>query len=388
MLDKVKEKVETSLASMYIKYWLLPNIEDLTNPGFVITKLTGGESDAVLRDLFVPEELFMEIENAFDEKHGVTGRTALYSAGKKAGYVYASLSSLTRRSSTSDEKFLKFLGQLVIFIGGTYSSKVSYVVDLEKKTFELSFDNFVVCKENGRGYIITEGSIAGVWAYMIGDKSVEGLQLECKGRCGAKCSVVIQPRDRFDKSVSVYNVGNLPEIKYDEEFMEYNHVQPTSHSKNSLKSLIDGKFFEYRDCMVLFKGVRHFEMDPYFIYLIEEETSVLESGKETLFEAAFKTGKSIIKVANDRSLNFITDYLSALGWGDVLVEESRGVFTFSSTYHPWTKYSLKSEYTIIRGLVSGMLSEQRQKEIRLGPAKIDLEQGWLQISAKATEARI
>jgi hypothetical protein len=223
---------------------------------------------------------------------------------------------------------------------------------------------------------------------MLEDKSVEGFQIECKGRGGSKCTVLIQPRDLFDKKGIVYNVDNIPEIKYDEEFMEYNQVQPTTHSKNSLKSLIDGKFFEYRDCMVLFKGVRHFEMDPYFIYLMEEETSVLESGRELLFQAAFNTGKSIIKTANDYSLKFITDYLSALGWGDVLVEESRGVFTFSSTYYPWTRYSKKSEYTIIRGLVSGMLSEQRQKEIRLAPTKINLEQGWLQISAKTNGAGI
>jgi hypothetical protein len=44
--------------------------------------------------------------------------------------------------------------------------------------------------------------------------------------------------------------------------------------------------------------------------------------------------------------------MSALGWGDLMITDK----TVIALSHPWTTYSGGSDFTIFRGLISGLMS--------------------------------
>jgi hypothetical protein len=374
---KLKEK----LASLYIRYWLIPKIEDITHRGFVITKLTGEDTDFLLRDVFLPEDLFVEIENKFGSNYGDTGVKALYSAGKKGGYAYAGLSNLLTRSNADDKKFKNFVWGLLQFIGGTYASEVSLDIDVKNKKIEEVFKNLIICEKNGRGHIISEGGLAGICSYLFEDTSIEGVQTSCQGRGDDSCILVAQPYNAFEIPPK-FKVNDLPKVEYTEDFIEFNKVRETEYCKSSLEELVNNKFFDYADGLVISKGMRHFELDPHIVYILEEECKKLDGGSNLLFQTAFDTGVKIVDAAQNNSPLFIMDYLSALGWGDILVLNDKNKAEFSSSFHPWTVYSSTSDYTIFRGLISGMMSCQLKKEIKFNNVETDFSQGYLTIFSK------
>jgi hypothetical protein len=374
---KLKEK----LASLYIKYYLMPKIEDITHPGFIITKFSSEERELFLRDIFLPELLFSEIENRFEKQYGAEGVKALYAVGKKGGYAYASLSGLTRRSQEEAGKFKNYVWELLQFVGGTYASDVSLEIDLDKKRIDVVFDKFIICEMNGKGYIMTEGGIAGIWAYLIEDPSVEGIQIKCQGRKDDKCHLISQPISSFEQ-LPRGTANELPKIEYSEEYMEYNKIRKTEYCNDSLEGLLDSQFFDYENGAVISKGIRHFEFDPHIIYFLEEECKKLPNGAELLFQTCFDIGVKIVTSADKKTTMFIMDYLSALGWGDILVLSDNENAEFCSRFYPWTSLSTNSEYIVFRGLVSGMLSSALDKEIKFHTVHIDYDQGYLVISSK------
>jgi predicted hydrocarbon binding protein len=359
-VNRLREK----LASLYIKYWLMSKTEDLTHPGFIITKFSGENTELLLRDVFILEDLFVEIENQMTQRYGSQGAQVLYSAGKKGGYAYASLSNLTRKSQAEEKTFYDFVWDLLLFIGGTYASDVSLDIDLSNKRIEEEFKDLIICEKNGKGQIITEGGFAGIWAYLIEDPTVETIQLTCQGRGDKKCKVISQPKSQFTQQVP-YSTTDLPNISYTEEYVIFNKIRKTEYASLTLDGLIEAQVAKYEDGKVLIGQMRHFEFDPHILYIIEEECARLTGAEELLFNIAFEQGKRLIQNRGNSSIQFIMDYMSAMGWGDLLILETDNKYKVASNYYPWTVYSQNSKYLLFRGLISGMISQTIGKEVKL-----------------------
>ena len=75
---EVKDKV----VEWFIRNILLPRNELIDNPGFIINKVTKEGGEVYLRDVFMPEQLFVKIEDRVTEQYGDEGAEALYSVGK------------------------------------------------------------------------------------------------------------------------------------------------------------------------------------------------------------------------------------------------------------------------------------------------------------------
>ena len=375
--------LKDSVFSWFIQYFLNPQIEKIDSPGFVITSFSEGGKEVYLRDMFLEEQLFAMIETRIINEYGDKGKQALYSAGKKFGYLYASLSRFMRLEN-NEKKFLDFGYFLVRYIATIYAKTAGYEVDLKRKRLELDFENYVVCNKNGQGYIMTAGGISGIWSYMIKDTAVEGVQVKCQGRGDEKCILIAEPAAALiEEGLKPFIETDLAEGSFNEDYKRRNLARKTENARNSIKDLLNAKLFSYSKGVLRYHDIRYFHCESNVLYILENEIKKLPNGEEKLFEACSEYGKFLQQQYNQKDYKkFINDYFPALGWGDVIVREEAGKISVTSLYYPWTTYSEKSDYTVFRGIMSGFISSCKEKEIQFAKADSKITD-YLTVSAYA-----
>jgi hypothetical protein len=366
--------VKDRIVTWWIQNIIIPQQEIIDKPGFVVTTFTEKKFTTYLREFFIPEKLFEIIENKIVENYSDLGRQVLYSAGKKFGYIYASLSNFTTVKNSSAEEISKFAYLLVRYIEGTYAQQAEHRADVNKNRFTIYFDDYIVCRHNGIGHIMTEGGITGIWAYGMQNNSIEGVQLECQGRGNQRCCVICAPDNEIrEKTKNFFKENNLIELKPDSGYKILNEIRKTTYVKNSLKDLLDAGFFTYKKGILSYKDHRFFHCESHILYLLEEEITKLEKGEKILFESCVEYGKLIGEsYGKTEYKTFIPDFFSALGFGDILFTNSDKL-KISFMYYPWTIYSEKSKYIILRGIMSGIISHLSGKTIRF--TKVDFNIG-------------
>ena len=79
---------------------------------------------------------------------------------------------------------------------------------------------------------------------------------------------------------------------------------------------------------------------------------------------------------------FIVEYLSATGWGDTKISKKNGVYHVHSLMFPWTRFTDDTSFPIFRGIVSGMITEFEQEEVRLNKVQKDDKGGSFSLLAE------
>ena len=367
---QVKDKV----VNWWLQNIIIPRSEIIDKPGFIVTTFTEKKRTTYLREFMLSEQLLEFIEKKIIEKFGNQGKQALYSAGKKFGYLYASLSNFPTIYDISKQEFSDFAYLVIRYISGTYAKQANHNLDLDKKTITISFDNYIVCRNNGLGYIMLDGAVSGLWSYEMQDKTIEGAQLKCQGRGDPQCLIICGPLDELKNNTDIlFKENDLPELKFDEVYKRINQIRETTYSKNSLKKLIDLGFFKYKEGTISYKTIRFFHCESHILYLLEEEISKLPNGEDFLFDICFEYGKFVKDIYGKNDYKkFILDYYPALGYGDILVRGSKEPEIYS-IYYPWTNYSEKSKYIIFRGIMSGIVTDSMNNKIEFKNFKTDLK---------------
>jgi hypothetical protein len=356
----VKDRVVT----WWIKNILLPQREIIDKPGFIATTFTEHKRTTYLREFFLSEQLFEFIENKIVEKYGDNGRQALYSAGKKFSYLYCAMSRFPTIKNSNKKEFSDFAYLFIRYMEGTYAKRATHEIDFDRRAFLISYDNYIVCRHNGLGHIMTEGGAAGTWAYVMQDKTLEGTHIECQGQGHTNCIIICAPIEELaKKNTNFYKELDLPNPTFDTKYESMNKIRDATYSSNSLKKLLDHGFFKYKEGILSYKTIRFFHCESHILYLLEQEISKLPDGEKILFDICCDYGKLLQEVYGGRNYKkFIPDYYPALGFGDISVRDSNDL-NITSVYYPWTIYSKDSNYIIFRGIMSGIISNSLNKKI-------------------------
>lgn len=364
----VKDKV----VGWWIQNIIIPRQEIIDRPGFVVTTFTEKKFTTYLRDFFLPEELFEIIEKNIVETYSDKGSQLLYSIGKKFGYIFSSMSNFTTIKNSSAEEMEKFAYNLVRYIEGTYAQKAEHELNIEQKKFSIFFDNYIICRHNGLGHILTEGGISGIWSYVMQDKIIEGIQLQCQGRGSHRCKVICGQIEEISRLSNKFYVENdLIDLKCDVTYKSLNEIRKTNYCKNSLKDLLNAGFFRFKNGILSYKDNRFFHTDTHLLYILDQMIAKMPEGEDKLFQSAFEYGKKLYSSYGGRNYQeFITDFFSALGFGDVFITNYSNTFKISFIYYPWTVLSKDSKYICLRGLISGILSSGTGKNIKLMKSQI------------------
>lgn len=367
--------LQDKIVTWFLQNVIIPRQEIIDKPGFLVTTISEKNQKAYMRDLLLSEGFFEKLEKRVVDQYKDLGRQTLYSAGKKFGYIYAELSRFPQINRVKDRDLENFIFFLVRYIEGTYASDATHELDLKNKTFKIKLKNYIVCRHDGIGLVMTDGGIAGIGAWLYDDTSVEGVQTKCQGRGDDECEVMCASADKLGAvSKSVLSQTDLPRYTFDEEYEVRNRIREATYAKNSFKTMLDNRFFGYEKGILLYKGKRLFLDDSHILFILEKEISQLPNGKEALFEAAFDEGKEIATSYGGGDWGiFITDYLSSNGFGDVAILDNKDP-KIGIIYYPWTKFSDGSEYIIIRGFLSGILSQCANKKIILDLIDVTIDE--------------
>jgi len=350
------DKVE--LGKGYKTEIIIPKIEDYTQPGFLFTRLTSDFDILLMRDIGFFEDHFVELEKAIIEEKGDEGRNILYAIGKNSGYTYAKFSRMTTRQETSSEKsFSDYVEKLMLFIIGTYSGGGSYDYSINPFQFNFYFDDFIVCSKSGIGEIITSGSAAGIWSWLYGDKSIEGIQVKCVGRGDERCKLIVSKPKVFEKNnYSFKKCTELIDIDMDNFYIEYNKPRKEEYSEYSLEEIIEVGIIYFKDNELLFKEKRISELDIHYVYYLEHFYDNI-----LLYEVTKKFYKKIGDIIGEQlNEQYISNLMGALGWGDICMDDLTRILINN---YPYTALHNKSSFPLIRGIMAGLISSLLKKDV-------------------------
>jgi len=364
--------IEQKAVKWYLKNIEMPNREILDEPGFIGENLSG-EDEIYLRNVALPEEIFIRIEECVDNLK------LLYRIGKEFGYRYAAISELDRHSEVCENEFCESTRMVLKYLESVCWWKTgNFNLDYDKKTLELELDMFIECNRNGKGYLFL-GSAAGFWSYMVEDEGIEAAQRKCQGRDDDKCKITAGPKSELQNNFEVEI--NLDSLKMSKDYNVYNEIKSTDYAKNSMEDFEEIGFFEHREGLFYHNDFRYIWAESSLIELVGSELGV--DYEEELFNSAFQVGKEIVTEHEERNMEkFIVEYLSATGWGDTKISKKNGAYQVHSLMFPWTRFTDDTSFPVFRGIVSGMITGFEQEEVRLNKVQKDDKGGSFSLLAE------
>lgn len=375
--------MKDAVFSWLVRNIYLPRNEVIDSPGFIILKLSIEREITNLREILLPESILIEFENKITKKYGDTGKQMLYSIGKKFGYSFALSSNYPHIKMVSEKRFLDFTYNVVRYLEAIYSTKISHEINLPGKVFTIRMHDYIVCNKNGLGCILADGSIAGVCAYGAQDQTIEGVQTKCQGKGDKFCEVICAPEKYLKgKRFKFFVERNLSDLEIPiKDYNEINKIRNTSYSNMSFKGLLDSGFFNQHQGIIKHEDERFLLMESSLMYILEKEIRKLKDGAKVLFDVSFDYGKNFAqKEGGQDPSKLITDLMGAFGWGDVLVSKDAGEYSVYVKYFPWNKWYEETDFTLFRGMISGILSGFTGKKVVLSKIERDLAGGYFSIS--------
>jgi len=356
--------IKDSVTSWFIQNIVLPNAEDIRNPGYILSKFTDQGKNIALREFFFPEKFYADLETRIVKKLGKAGEKRLYSIGKRFGYRYAMISRYPKAGAIGAKKTDEFMYMFTRYIEVVYARQLSHRIEPQKKLLELEGDSYAGCSRNGIGYLLLNGAWTGVWSFISDDNAIDGIQPACQGRGDPKCRLLCAPNPLLKKMgfspLTEPDMGGLEEDygKYD----MLNAVHPTSNNNHSLRTLIEAGIFRYERGKLFFDDARMVGIEFSMYYLIDNGFSNDAKTREILYGAAFDSGREI---SSGKDVTFVQRFLSGIGFGDVQVIVAANRYRVLFFHFPWASFAKGCRFTILSGFASGLLSGASGKKVSL-----------------------
>ncbi|VVB75011.1 Uncharacterised protein [uncultured archaeon] len=372
--------VKDTVTSVFIKNFIIPKAQVLDQPGFIIFKM-GGKSKVYSRQIIFPESFLVDLETQLVEKYGDSGREALYLAGKKFGYLFASMGNFFSAKNFQDnKKLVEYVGLLNNFIEGTYAKKMTFEADLNIPKVDFFLDNFISCNKSGLGYFLPTGAAAGLLCYLLERDDIEGVQTDCQGNGSSVCKVVYSIPSYFsEKNIKFIQKNPFEKVLVGAEYANWNKTQPTKYSQDSFQKLLNSKFFSYSQGIIEKDSKRYFIFEASGPYIIENELSGIKGFTEILLNASVKEGENLFFIGA-KNIKGLSDLLTAFGWGDVFILKKADKYLVNIDYYPWTLLYERSDFIIIQGILQGALSKIDNRPVSFSSKKKNFNSGGLSVS--------
>jgi hypothetical protein len=347
--------VKDKLAGWYIQNFVISKSQVFDSPGFISFKLSGKEL-RYSRQIIFSEKFFVDLENEICNELGEAGKQLLYSLGKKFGYRFAIVASLNQFDDLRSKAFEKYTYLLVRFVEGTYSSGISHSVDSSNEIINFELNNFVICSKSGKGFFLSAGGIAGIWAWLTDNKLVETVHYACQGRGDLRCQVVCGEAGKIKQVVKedLFTETNLSNLNLDKEYFNINLPKQIQNSSKSFQFFLDAKVFNYSKGIVMHGAERFFIIESSIIYLLENVLAENQIAHNILSRTAFDFGNKLLE--NNKSASYLVDLLAALGFGDAFILKKKESFRINIDYFPWTGLANNTKHVFMQNFLSGALT--------------------------------
>lgn len=367
--------ITNDIVGWYVKNIIIPNFVQYDKPCFVVTEQKSKYGYTYQRDVFLSERFLINFENNIVNRFGEEGKEFLYTVGKNFGWNYGKSFKVPTIKNAKPDELIEAARFLASFVGGTWAKETSIEkIDLGEQLFQIKFQNFVVCAHNGRGHMLTEGGLAGLWAWMMNNPNIEGKQVICEGRGEGNCVTICAPPDKIQ---NFYKKRIIKIIETDcdtDDYRTYNKIRQSKFSNMSIKRMISNGLVKYANGRMDYKETRFFPLGIDFVFLLESLANDSET-REILFQTAFNEGMAFAANEKSKNIGFIQDTLSSLGWGDLAVLDSGRKIVVQ--FYPWHPLFPKANKEVFLGHVSGIVSEVMGKKIIYHIKSEDFKMGYV-----------
>jgi len=370
--------IKDDVVRLYVKRFVIPRALIFDKPGFVDFKISG-KTNVFARQLLVPETFFVLLEEQIVKKYGEKGKRALYSIGKKFGYSFSQLGRFENINDHPGDAIKDWIIIASKFVEGTYASEITQKTNVKEKVVDFSLKNFVICRRLGYDFFLATGGAAGVIAWLLQDKTIEGYYYDNKfekeeHRCKVKCA----PADSFKKSYNIFRETDLDDLAQNiQMYNKFNEEVIVRYTK-SFSNYLDARVFDYRNGIILLNSnkERFFLMEVQCIYLLElilKENSMYTG----IFDIAYTMGETLFGQFGTK-IQPLLELMTALGWGEIiLLPEPNDRIKIVINHFPWTKWYKDIDYSIINGFLSGMFSKIYKRKIKFNKPQIDINNNYL-----------
>ena len=331
-----------------IKQVVMPRTMLLDVPGYILAKSPG----AFARYIYLSEPFFVLLESKVADRLGEEGLKKLYGAGKRFGYRFCTLMGLSKTD-------IRFNAKMAFeFSAMFYADSIETKVDLANKVVVADTKDVVVTRVNGSGLSLMVGGAAGLWGYFLNDYDKIECGVIAKG--GNRYIFVCGPPEKLiERGITFYEAHGAPDVNDRTIYILFN--QPPGHIPSSafnVTKLMHTPPFYYYDnnpWKHALPNVRLVDVEIAYPYELE-----LTVGSQIVYEAAkesFKLiGQNVPKQLDSHF--FLTNMLTALGYGIVTAERSSDSESFYFSGAPWYVAADKSTFPVIRGAIEGFLEGQ------------------------------
>ncbi len=377
--------IKDDVVRLYVKRFVIPKALIFDKPAFVDFKISG-KTNVFARQILVPEAFFIQLEKKIVEKYKDEGKSAMYSIGKKFGYSFAQLGRFENINDHPGEAVKDWIIIASKFVEGTYASDIRQTADVGKKTVDYVLKNFVICRNLGYDFFLATGGAAGVIAWLLQDKNIEGYyydsQFEGEDHTAkVKCAPYETLKEISKKDV--FSENKLDNLKQDvQSYNKFNEEVEISYTK-SFSNYLDAKVFTYEKGIIKLKsnGERFFLMEVSGLYLLELELKKRGMDKE-IFDVAYEVGKKLFGGLENNTQS-ILELMVALGWGEIMIlPAAKGKLQVVINHFPWTGWYKDIDFLITSGILSGILSVTYGRKVNFGKPSVDMNSGYLALVFK------
>ncbi|MFA5246405.1 MAG: hypothetical protein WC408_00760 [Candidatus Micrarchaeia archaeon] len=372
--------IKDEIVKLYIKKFVIPGALVFDKPGFVDFKISG-KTSVFARQFLVPELFFERFEKTLIEKQGSKGAKKLYSIGKKFGYSFAQVGRFENIKDHPGNAVLDWVVTAIKFVEGTYAARITQTIDLSRNRVDCVFTNFAICEKINFDYYIAAGGGAGVIAWILQDPSIEGIVYDGKQE-GDKhvCKVTYAPSkvllETF-KPEEVFIENDVSGLEPDTASYRALNAEVDFGAGKSFQSYLNSKIFSYSEGKIMYSNQRFFLAEATALYLLEKYLDT--ESKKILEDAAFSTGFDIFGTFANGNLLAVSEVLTALGWGKITILGSKTNMKLVLEHYPWTKYYNDVDFCIIRGLLSGAISNITGSKVTFKTTVKDISKGYLNL---------
>lgn len=340
-----------SLKDFWIKKILMPKVFRIDIPGYVVGKFYTLEGqNTFVRNSFIPETFFVNLESIARRDLGPEGVSRLYAAAKSFGYGFASLNKLPRgNAGLAVDLVTRFFESL-------YAEELKSTVDSKLRYVVLHAKDLFITRLNGGGESLSVGGWAGVCGYIFGDFD----NMECGvAKNGNDYNLMFGTNSVLkDKNVPHFSSQGVPQT-VDERYEQFNKpTAESSESKFSLSKLMETGLFSYQKGSLKFSlyDIRFAPVEISLIYLFNEhiEDRIVYEASRTAFTAI---GENLKKQEN--AYLFLANFFTVLGYGVTSVNRSGDGVVISFDGFPWYPKCDSSGLPFVKGMVEGLLKGQK-----------------------------
>jgi hypothetical protein len=355
----------TLLVDWFIRNIVLPRYKNIKSPGFIVINFKPPKANEVyFRQVLFPEDIVAKIETIFDRlnKKNKKNIIILYNIGASLGYNFAKIFSVPNVNKNNRDEIEKYFKFAFKWNFSTWCKDAQITeFDLDNKIIKLELDEHIICRKNGKGYILTEGAEAGFGKFLFCDNTMETIQEKCQGRKDKICKTIWASENYFKEHNIPYKKGEvLFEIDNPLDEKIYNSIQKPRYCTKSTYDLIKNKIFNINEGHITFKNEVFFDCTVLLYYLIEKYLPTDKKSQEELFTLGLEYGE---KLAEHEKLEFIPQILSALGWGDTYITKKETIIV-QINYFPWSSIIKEGvEFYLFRGMLSGMITKVLNRKI-------------------------